>query len=182
MLLTYLDYYSSPRPHPDHILTIIPISIPGIPIRMDNVTAETVFHVCRFVIQDDLMRHPSQVDDEYSVYSAAMFESSQLCHQWMLELLIPFYSKYIESKYSIRQCRVGRIVTDGQLIGNLIIANSLQDILVELDNLFSTKNESFVIQLTFTPLKDEPNVVYLGTELRKMIIQLVYVPARFHSL
>ena len=154
----------------------ITVSVPGIPIDINYKTLDVTFHVRFFQIGGPSSQLAPAFDIKHPNRDSTVFESASLCHDWMLELLIPYYSKYLELGYTSVVINSGVVDANGEFTERRSIA-TLDDILKKLDEIFSIKNQRFDVDISMTiPESQEPTTYNKLSQ--RMIIILGYLAAK----
>ena len=149
----------------------IGLHLVGLPVVKSPNKDGIVVYACHFNIyqtaaaEDEVLE---DIDDRHPRSSSLMFESPELCHQWFLELLVPYYFKYTGLGYALKRATSYYFGPDNpnyDLPLKKIRPNgNLEDILSEMDVIFKTSRFEY------------SNTIYIILE-DGIEIKLSYIPA-----
>lgn len=143
----------------------ITVNLPGLPLVISDASLEAIFHLCRFTVQINRGGFMNDIDIKHRSHDAEMFESSSLCHEWLLELLVPYYSSLVDKGYEVNRVKITSINQEGGIFHNLIVPKNFTVVLLRLKQLFEIENRPFEVNLILDSI--EP-----------ITISLKYVPAK----
>lgn len=156
-----------------NIVRTIPVIFQGLSIVNSPRTRDVIFHVCEFSIIS-IEGNVRPLDRKLPPKATTMFESTELSHQWFLELLIPYYAEYIAQGFQPMTLisTVDRI--DGGNITNIFPINNLESILARLADAFKLNDASFHLVLTLHRV----GILEQNLPSQSLAIHLKYIPAR----
>lgn len=125
------------------------VTLPGMPL----VISDATFHLCGFDVNVPSGVWLQALDDKHPSHDSTIFEAASLCHDWLLELLVPYYSSYIERGYALDGLRITSMNQEGQIFHNLVVPPNFNFILSRLQQLFTIENQAFMFEIILAGLE-----------------------------
>jgi hypothetical protein len=177
LLLNHSQYRVYLKEHEDvEQLISIALLVPGIPIIINDDTRLATFHVARLTVLGNMGQILPSMGPKHPSYSSVMFESAKLCHQWMLELLIPYYSAYAEVGYVPSQVHMATVNDNGVLENSVEYVDLIEHAMSILDGPILIRTRPFDFRLTMNANQDL--VRNKRGVAPKITIRIEYVPAQ----
>ena len=158
-------------PNQNEWLERLDLRVLGLPLVKPTRNKDLKLYLCRFrvlgIFEDIGIELVDDIDELHPSNYTTMFEDPSMCHQLFLELLIPYYTKYIESGSTLRAIGIYYYGPDNNdpesPIRRIGPDGDLNSILTELKLIFDTPRAAW------------PNAIKF--KLDSVSISLIYMPS-----
>lgn len=182
ILLTYDGSTAYFKDHPiifDDRLIQINLLLPGIPLAVSDYTRQITFHAVQFraILHFKSPQDFPNLGSKLPHFDATTFESSELAHRWLLELFIPYYSKFIEFGYKLNNIDEQIVDDDRHIVNNILAGISLNQLLKRLMS-FLLAHAPFNFRVRFTHPDKQKMTERYGRDAVRAAIDLEYIPCK----
>jgi hypothetical protein len=182
VLFTYAELKAYFKAHPiifDDQAIEIPLFLPGIPVVVSDYSRQITFHAVKFRAQvhfENSQDYPN-LGPKLPHDDATTFESPTQAHQWLLELFIPYYTKFMEYGYTLNN--VDELIVDhtGHTVNNVLAGIKFDQLLDRLMS-FVLAQGPFNFRVKFTHPNEQMMVDRYGRDAVRASIDLEYIPVK----